>query len=429
MNKIKLKTIYRVQFDLISPLNIGSGINVDTDRDILKNRDGVPYISGSAIAGVCRENINLNSGAEKRFFGDVVIARKANQQVTAQSSKLLFFDAKLQIDNNKKYRITRRDCVKLDEYKTVVDKAKFDMEILEPGVTFVTYIVENIYENQEGSIGNKIADLFLGGKIYFGSKTMRGYGEIGNAEIKVKTFDFSDISDVSQYLDFDMFCYNSWNRYDVSRNRTATVELGLKLKGGISIRRYTTDVKPDDNDLNPDSEQLTINGKGEEIPVIPGTSWAGAFLHRVKELDKEINWESVFGTVVNKNNKEKLKVKSHIRFSESQIKGSKPKILSRNAIDRFTGGTVNQALFTEKTYYGGTTELKIDFDNDSVLTKKHIDVLAAAIADLHYGYMAVGGLTSIGRGLFEIETINREAVQDDNVYTLAVEALKAVEVG
>ena len=427
MNKIKLKTIYRIQFNLISPLNIGSGINVDTDRDILKNRDGVPYIPGSAIAGVCREKINLNSRAEKRFFGDVVIARKANQQVTAQSSKLLFFDAKLQIDNNKKYRITRRDCVKLDEYKTAVDKAKFDMEILEPGVTFVTYIVENIYENQEESIGNKIADLFLGGEIYFGSKTMRGYGEIDNAEIKVKTFDFSDISDVNQYLDFDMFCYNSWNGYDVSRNRTATVELGLRLKGGISIRRYTTDVKPNDNDLNPDSKQLTINSNGEEIPVIPGTSWAGAFLHRVKELDKDINWESVFGTVVN--NKEKLKAKSHIRFSESQIKGSKPKILSRNAIDRFTGGTVNQALFTEKTYYGGTTVLKIDFDNDSVLTKKHIDVLAAAIADLHYGYMAVGGLTSIGRGLFEIETINGKAVQDDNVYTLAVEALKAVEVG
>ena len=34
-----------------------------------------------------------------------------------------------------------------------------------------------------------------------------------------------------------------------------------------------------------------------------------------------------------------------------------------------------------------------------------IKVLMAAVMDLHCGYMAVGGLTSVGRGIFEVKKL------------------------
>ena len=96
---------------------------------------------------------------------------------------------------------------------------------------------------------------------------------------------------------------------------------------------------------------------------------------------------------------------------------------TRNAIDRFTGGTVDGALYSEKTYYCGRTSLMIscdfsdreDQDNISAEEKRRLaGVLAAAILDLDNGYMAVGGLTAVGRGLFRAEkiTVDGKSVLD-----------------
>ena len=72
---------------------------------------------------------------------------------------------------------------------------------------------------------------------------------------------------------------------------------------------------------------------------------------------------------------------------------------------------MDTALFTEKTYYGGTTELIISVDRcveDSVK-----NTLAAAIADLHNGFLAIGGLTAVGRGLFEVRSVNGTLISKD----------------
>ena len=82
MNKIKKKKVYKVIFELKSPLSIGSGNNNQTDRDIIKNSLGIPYIPGSAIAGIGRETarkLMKNLGREeqeKKYFGDISNSEK-----------------------------------------------------------------------------------------------------------------------------------------------------------------------------------------------------------------------------------------------------------------------------------------------------------------------------------------------------------------
>ena len=87
--------------------------------------------------------------------------------------------------------------------------------------------------------------------------------------------------------------------------------------------------------------------------------------------------------------------------------------MSRNAIDRFLGSTADGALFTEKVYWGGETTLDISFADPYCTavfySEDFIKALAAALCDLHEGYLAIGGATSIGRGLFSILEINEEA--------------------
>ena len=91
-------------------------------------------------------------------------------------------------------------------------------------------------------------------------------------------------------------------------------------------------------------------------------------------------------------------------FYETELTGGKTKEITRNAIDRFTAKTKNGALYGEETYFGGSGTFR--FKVKSVLSDKAARVLGAALADLINGYMAVGGLTSVGRGLFTAKEIH-----------------------
>ena len=165
---------------------------------------------------------------------------------------------------------------------------------------------------------------------------------------------------------------------------------------GLSIRAYSTDVGYNGESL-PDFKQMTMrNG----TPVIPGTSWAGAIRDRFKQLSDDKLTDGLFGFVCEKSNETKP---SRILFSESQITGASFKEMTRNSIDRFSGATKDTALYTERTCYGGRAQLTIMVRG--ALSDEERIVLSAVLLDLHNGYLSIGGLTSVGRGLFSIEHI------------------------
>lgn len=419
MNRMIKKKIYKVTFKLESPLSIGSGNNNQTDRDIIKNSMGIPYIPGSALAGIGRETtravfkkIDVEQ-LENKYFGDIA----KNEKEQNRSSRIVFYDGRIVGDT---YYISNRDSVELDEWKTAIKGHKFDMEILEPGIRIETYIEQNYYDDEEQDIFNDILKFWLNNTIYMGTKTMRGYGSLNTEQVLMKEFNLTDESSVEEWLDFDMYSDLWDDAVEVSGNDSEMhdrVELKLRLKqvGGIFIRRYTTKVADERNTSVPDYEQLTVRVGDKELPTIPGTSWAGTFRHRMIALNKSCDSEELWGTANAEN-----KCKSSIRFSETILHGAKAKQISRNSIDRFSGGTTDSALFTEKTYYGGETELVISVDKRVDVSIKN--TLAAAIADLHYGFLAVGGLTSVGRGLFKIQSVNGLAVTE-NVYKDVINAL------
>ncbi|MBR5315363.1 MAG: CRISPR-associated protein [Firmicutes bacterium] len=424
MFKIQKKKYYKITFEPASPLAVGSGENRYTDSDIIKDSCGNPYIPASAIAGVQRA---LYEGEDENlYFGVIRKATGADHATSEEAldSRIIFYDAKMCNPADDRYYVSKRDSVALDKYKAAVNGAKFDIEVLEPGVTMVTYMEENI-EAGATSIADELAQRWLNEEVYFGAKTMRGYGAIKNVKVFVKEFDLSERETALAWLDFDMYDEKAWasgcTELVVEKTVKYEVAICLKQVGGISIRRYTTNVSTQD-ETAPDYEQLTVhtknaNDKCVELPVIPGTSWSGAFRHRMMELLPDIDENTYFGVA------EKIeKKRSLIRFSETVLEGAKAKVLSRNSIDRFSAGTSNGALFTEKTYFGGTTTLKVSFTKcpDAKVKK----AFAATVADLNNGFLAVGGLTAVGRGLFTVEKIGETPVTEpDNIYDMVLASM------
>ena len=410
MSRIKY---FNIVFRLASPLAIGSGANANSDSDIILDSCGKPTIPATAIAGVFRHY--LGAQGQNDVFGYV-------NGSDSRESKLRFYDAQLISDDS---FTTIRDSVKL-ENKVGVKGAKFDLEAVETGIEFETVIELNSADGAETDILGALSAIDAG-FLRIGSKTSRGYGQLKVVSLKKAEFDLPD--DKSEWLDFDGFDaddkhYKECALPDIA-DSFASIRMKLKQNGAISIRSYT--VKNADDIGSADYIQLSLkNG----TPVIPGTSWAGAFRNHFKSLSNDTDGmltKELFGFVDEKTKDQK---KSLIYFSESEISGGEMKVITRNSIDRFTAGTKDGALYTEKTCYNGSCELEIFINKNGLQdAEKDLALICAAICDLDKGYLAVGGLTSVGRGMFTVESIFingadvTAALKADNVSAMAKEAL------
>ena len=372
---------YKLSIKNISPLSIGSGENEDTDHDILTDRYGRPFIPATAIAGVMRSYID-----DDALFG--YIKERTTQ---GEASKVRFYDAipdEKQAFESTKFIITNRDQVALEK-KIGKDGAKFDMQALEPGYKFISYIELLTDENNaENKIEDAIA-AFNTGELAFGTKTNRGYGRIKiSAQKKV-------ISSVDEYIEFNMY-ESEYDNKVIFNKVSDEYKISLELVGGISIREYYTDEHNDVTEMVPDYGQMTLS---DDTPVIPGTSWAGMFRSRFTEFTDKNKADDLFGFVDEKTNTSKP---SKIKFSESTLTNGTWKVTTRNSIDRFSGATKDSALYTERTYYYGKTELSIRFKTNQ---SEYKSIIGYCLADLNDGFLALGGLTSVGRGLFRVTAI------------------------
>lgn len=410
MSRIKY---FNIVFRLASPLAIGSGENANSDSDIILDSRSKPTIPATAFAGVFRHYLGMQG--QNDVFGYVNGSKSLE-------SKLRLYDAQLISDDS---FTTVRDSVKLKN-KVGVKGAKFDLEAVETGIEFATVIELNDADEAETDILDALSAIDAG-FLRIGSKNSRGYGQLKVVSLKKAEFDLPD--DRAEWLNFDGFDADDKHYKECTlpniADSFAAIKMKLKQNGAISIRSYT--VKNAADIGSADFIQLSLkNG----TPVIPGTSWAGAFRDHFRSLANDTSGEltdELFGYVDEKTKDQK---KSLIYFSESEISGGEMKVITRNSIDRFTAGTKDGALYTEKTCYNGSCELEIFINkNDLTDAEKNIALICAAICDLDKGYLAVGGLTSVGRGIFTVESITVNGtdvtaeLKADNVSAMAKEAL------
>ncbi len=426
MNSINKKIVYRVALKFVSPINVSSGNEGTTDSDVMKDFDGNPFIPGTSIAGAFRAYAQIKDEQEmESLFG------YTNNDNGKMSS---LFISDLKFDGNPKKII--RDSVALDDNKISKDGAKFDFEALEGENTkghFYMEVTIRDTDNEE-DFEAVICDIFNGIKLHdirLGSKKTRGYGIIDLMEVKKKEFDKTNYCDYASCYDeanwSDKDKYSWEDKYTSSSDGNYVhIEVPLELVGGISIRQYA--VKKN----SPDFEHITDHGKA----VIPGTSFMGALRHRTQEIldllgdeceywgiDKQKLIKSMFGYV----DKQTAHI-SNVVIDESIIEGAEPLTITRTGISRFESSAKDGALYQERTYVGGKLKLCISVKKENSNNDWMIGILLLAIKDLQNGFLAIGGQTSVGRGLFKangnIKIDNTEKSDEEINNEYISEALK-----
>ena len=121
---MKKTVYYQLRFRLASPLAIGSGEGESTDKDIIVDKYGQPFIPGTSIAGVLRSCFKDAEKDRTFLFGNVVINTSTDDkdiQDEAAESALKIYDATLRTDASDcqsaygSFFVTQRDCVALED--------------------------------------------------------------------------------------------------------------------------------------------------------------------------------------------------------------------------------------------------------------------------------------------------------------------------
>lgn len=392
---IKSKIYYYVRMELLSPISIGNGDDLLTDHDCLRNSKGVPFIPGTSLAGVF-----------SHYLSDEMLALftpKIGDEY--KQSPYYISDANIVLDDKKRNVSTSiRDGVKLKPDKIAEDGAKFDFEIVESSTKFDFRIEVIVRDHDNIDKMKKVVDVILhglnSGEILLGYKSKRGYGKVKIEDVKIKEFTKNSLEEMLLFDKYQMDKYDQYSIPDIdNENKYDYIEVHLRQVGGISIRKYSATAG------EVDFEHVTSNGK----PVIPGTSWNGLIRRQIAEyLDDDIisnccvkinDW---FGEAKKRDTTGRA---SNIIIEESIIQDAKRIQITRNKISRFSAGVSNHALFSEVSYFNGDTVLGIkvkksieeDPDNSRI-----IGVLSLVIKDIDNGFIALGGQTAIGRGLFKV---------------------------
>ena len=423
-SKVVKRIVFQIKFETCSPLSVSSGDDEWTDSDILRDGEGVPFVPGSSLKGAMRAYLSVKKN-EQCFMG--YSSDDNNGKMSSLYVSDIIFDSEM--------KTGIRDGVALNNSKTAIDGSKFDTEIIEHGASGTFYMELVIREeDDENNIRNKVIDIINGinnGEIRFGQKKTRGFGRFKVNTVKECEFCRDNYLDYSKVYDNENdFWKNLPNKADAMineincNNNKTHIKVPLKIKGGISIRQYMA-IKG-----QPDFTHITDNG----VPVIPGSSLAGAIRHRISDIlkslkinDKKIkNIDDIMSKAFGYVNNKKAHA-SNIIIGEAEIKGATPLTMTRTGVSRFESAVKQGALYKERTYVGGSVDLDImvnNSDDDNWI----IGLLMLALKDLQNGYLAVGGETAIGRGIFEENgsiCINGESGKEDEYISKLIENLQS----
>ncbi len=381
------------EVELTSPAIIGSGEGENTDLDVLIGGDGKPFIPATSFVGVLRHLIGDNN---KEFWGHT-------EEDDSKQSDLICSE----LVSKKNISISTRDGIKIDNKKGIVwfDKSrssggKFDYQIVDMGAKFslkieVSYI--NSRKQEYIRILNTIAYLLENEKISVGAKTNNGFGKLKSRIIQMYDYDYNNISNVLKWLKNERPAQTPFNFNDIvniDKNRF-TITSKFILKNSLIIRSYPQ--KPD----APDAVNIKSNGKN----IIPGTSIKGAIRSRAERIINTLGKsrkiiDDLFGYVTEDQRGSR---KGKIKVEETILPDLPEEIQTRIKIDRFTGGTIESALFETEPIFSDNDKsklisIKIMIDNFKPF---EAGLMLLVLKDLFLGDLAIGGEKNIGRGVFE----------------------------
>ncbi|MEC4812255.1 MAG: RAMP superfamily CRISPR-associated protein [Scytonema sp. PMC 1069.18] len=427
---------------LDTPTCFGSGDN-DSDVDIEILRDSIEdkaLLMGSSIAGALRNDLREHNNGYGVTDDSILFGGQRSDE-DGEQSPLVVNDAL----SNDVISLELRDGVKINNItKTADDGAKYDLEFLESGTKFNLYfeLLIDKESNKEQLIRELIVSLqgLEAGKIRLGIKKNRGFGCCHVEKWQVWQFDLENHKQRIEWLIFPHWETGVSNNYQTHNNiadalgvtvvaedkrQHLTIQATFTLASPLLIRSGQAST-----DKAPDVVHLKSRRNGEAKPILSGTSLTGVLRHRAERIVNTIQNNTniineIFGFVDENTKKANA---SRLIVDEVEINDTTDLVQNRIAIDRFTGGALDGALFNEQPIFGNNkTKLTITLQLRQP-KEPEIGLLLLLLKDLWTGDLTVGGTSSIGRGRLKGENAtiqygekNWKIVQNSNNKDLTID--------
>ena len=407
------KVVLEGTLKLDAPLLIGDGGSTMSaarakDIHVLRNDKGRAFIPGTSLIGVLRDLFSRQSqNLVTEIFGNL-----EDMQSTIQAGDIIF----------SKSETIFRDGVHIDEYKgSAVHGEKYDYEAIERGAEAPLRIVFTLrgchLGDGTGHIRNEILDgiRFLRDRlesgIHLGAHTSKGLGRAHLLDSTLGCYDFHNPKDVLAWLGADepaasaaSIQLSGKGAMPIEASDTFSVSAEFALSSSLLIREYQTDKN---------GKQIAAMKHSREAAVIPGSSLKGVLRHRAARILRELghNPEMLDGLMGCSNSEEKGsgemtegRIKSRFIVEESYLEEHQDQlrepVVTRNRIDRFTGGVIGNALLNTRPVYqkdSSTGTVKIRFSIRQA-SEPEAGLALFLLKDLWQGDLALGGETGIGRG-------------------------------
>jgi CRISPR/Cas system CSM-associated protein Csm3 (group 7 of RAMP superfamily) len=416
--RIATRLVITGNLELLSPAHLGNGeteglTDMPLLRDALENR---PLLIGTSIAGA------LRSYLQSYIYGHFAPEEKVQPD---SEVALLFGGVKGDEDGEQSRLIVDdalsepvisevRDGVKIDAQKRVaLYKGKYDVELLPIGTVFPLCLELLLppEEDKADKLRSALASALEGfekGQIAIGARRTRGFGRCQvkgwqATEYKLQTPDgliawlkAGQISE-PELATNELQCAADLlkvKQRDTDQRHTCRIEAFFDLESPLLIRAEQPLV---DGDEQPDFVHLRDNlGR----PIISGSSLTGVVRARAERILNTIGhrhaveiMDRLFGRDMHAGRGKPTA--SRLIMNESFIEAGQALVQQRVAIDRFTGGALETALFSEAPQICGSVTLRMEIRNPQDAEK---GLLLLLLKDLWTSDLPIGGTSSIGRG-------------------------------
>ncbi len=397
---------------LLTAAQIGSEESPTCDSTYSRNVHGLPVLYGTTLAGALRSHLTdfvagygENSGEHlvERLFG-FGIDKQGNE------SSIICFDSVT--DTN---LAAIRDGVGIDHTTgTARDGAKYDRELLLPGSTFPIRLDLIVPDSKvENELLSALTIALIGlesGAINLGARRTRGLGAVALKNIRAHRYDLGSINGCIDYAKSDYSntalehkpastkileaLTEAWPTFQPTilsedKRKVIIATLNIQLDTTLLIGSPGSDAS------SPDKVHLTEDGKN----ILSGTSIAGAIRAQLTRILSTVDPENAAGRLCclcgSSPDQRTNQIASRLRVSETIVKNARSYQQHRIKVDRFTGGTIDTALFDEQPLVGGECSFTIIVRNPKSYEAALIVLL---LRDLFDGLFTFGGGASIGRG-------------------------------
>lgn len=371
--------IYEIEAVCKTPLRTG---NTDGEADqILRYKDGTPFIQGNSISGALRYWLEKNKYIKE---AEVLFGSQKKE------GHLIISDGIFE----KNAEVSSRTGIVIDKHTGTVEKGKkFDTLHIVTGQKMRFDITWTGRKEEAGQIEliEQMLSAMNQGNIRLGAKKTSGFG-LFTLNVKKREYDLMAERDRKDWLS-GIIKGNPVKLKTVS-DHTVTEFVVSGRADAVLIKAAVAE--------HQDEGSYVRNMMEGKVEVIPGASVKGAVRARVEEITELMGVDStipeeMFGSDVNSCADQKA---GNIYFEDILLDKTQKEKITRIRINRFTGGVIRGNLFREEPL---CTDIKMRITAPD--HPEYCMLLVYALRDLGAGLYNIGSGGSIGRGYISVDTI------------------------